>query len=71
MLVQSNDRIVKLKEKIDGIQVSIEKEKSTQLEQINNRLESLDEKLKHTVDSRGSAISSMASDVIMKAETLC
>lgn len=43
--------------------VTIEKEKTTQLEQINRRLETLDEKIKHTVDTRNSVISTMSNDV--------
>jgi hypothetical protein len=59
----NTDRIVKLKEKIDGIQVTIEKEKANQLEQINSRIEELDENLKHTIDSRTATIGSMTTDV--------
>lgn len=59
----NNDRIARLKEKIDGMHVTIEKEKTSQLEQINRRLEALDEKIKHTVDARNSIMGSMANDV--------
>ena len=63
IIVQSSDRIAKLKEKIDGIQISIEKEKTNQLEQINSRIETLDERLKNTIDSRAATIGAMSNDV--------
>ena len=62
-IVQSGERIAKLKEKIDGIQVSIEREKNSQIEQINSHLESLDERLKQAVDARGAVISTLTSEV--------
>lgn len=45
------------------MQISIEREKANQLEQINKRLESLDEKLKNTVDSRNAVLGAMAGNV--------
>jgi len=63
IIVQNSDRITKLKEKIDGIQTSIEKEKTNQLEQIHSRIETIDERLKHTIDSRAATIGTMANDV--------
>ena len=62
-IVQSGERIARLKEKIDGIQVSIEREKSSQVDQINAKLEMLDDRVKQTVDARSAAISSLSSEV--------
>ena len=44
------------------MQITIEKEKTNQLEQINKRLESLDEKLKNTIDTRNSALGNMSTN---------
>lgn len=68
LVIQGSDRITKLKEKIEGMQITIEKEKTSQLEQINKRLESLDEKLKNTVDTRNSALGAMSSNVAFKSK---
>ena len=43
--------------------MSIEQEKANQLEQINNRIEVLDERLKNTIDTRAATIGTMANDV--------
>ena len=59
----TSDRISKLKEKIEGIQISMEKEKSTQFEQVNGRILALEDKVKQTVDSRNSAFGSLSHDV--------
>jgi hypothetical protein len=61
--MQGGDRISRLKEKIDGMQISIEREKANQLEQINKRLESLDEKIKSTVDTRNAVLGAMSGNV--------
>ena len=61
--MQNSDRISRLKDKIDGIETSIEKEKVKQLERINSHLEAIDEKLKHTIEGRNYTIDSMSGEV--------
>ncbi len=69
VVVQGSDRIARLKEKIDGMQVTIEKEKVGQVERINARLGSFDERLRETVETRNAAIGAIASDVLSDSKS--
>ena len=65
-LAQSQDRIMRLKQKIEGIQVSIEREKAIQEEQVNSQFETLEDQINQTIDTRSSIIGSLTSEVILK-----
>ena len=64
VVTQNNDRILKLKEKISGIESTIELEKAKQMERLNSHIEAIDDKLKYTIDERNNSIDSMSNEVL-------
>lgn len=63
--MSNTDRIARLKEKIEGVKVTLESKKETKIEKLSKRLDSLDEKLKNSEDTKSTILGSMDSDVII------
>lgn len=62
-LVQSQDRISRLKQKIENVQETIKREKVMQVEQVNAQFEFLKEQLEQDIESRAKVLNSFSSDV--------